>query len=379
MGVMSVATVLVMVLAGFAAVPAGAGDKEVQVIVLFDDEVDKKAIKDIGGKIVREYDYIPGVVVTISSGKIKALEKKDKVDSVAIDAKVTIGVKPPKPGKPDKDPPEQPPQEVPWGIGQIDADEVTLTGSGVKVAIVDTGIDKDHPDLTVAGGVNLINTRKSYDDDNGHGTHCAGIIGALDNDIGVVGVAPGVSLYAVKVLDRRGSGYYSTIIAGIEWAISNEMNVISMSLSGSSDVQALEDACDAARLADIVVVAASGNDNHLWIHYPAAYDSVISVGATDDTNTIAWWSNEGVGLDVVAPGVEILSTYKGGEYKELSGTSMACPHVAGTAALIIENSGSWSPEGVQSILENTATDLGTPLYDTTYGWGLIQADAATTS
>jgi subtilisin len=375
-GVMSIATVLVMVLAAFAAVPTGAGDKEVQVIVLFDDEVDKKTIKDVGGKIIREYEYIPGVVVTLSSGKINALEKKGKVDSVDIDAKVQIAAKGGKPGKPDKpgDEDPQPDEEPSWGYLRIDADDSGQTGLGVKVAVLDTGIDTDHPDLYVAGGVNIFNTRKRYDDDNGHGTHCAGIIAAKDNTIGVIGVSPGVSLYAVKVLNRYGSGSYSTIISGIEWAITNDMDVISMSLSGTSDVQALEDACIEAVNNDVVVVAAAGNQYDNYDAYPASYASVISVGATDSNDDLADFSNINDAMYLVAPGVGITSTYKGGDYRTWDGTSMACPHVAAVAALVIEVSGSdWSVSDVQTIIFNTAEDIGDP---DLFGYGLVDAEDA---
>ena len=243
------------------------------------------------------------------------------------------------------------------------------------MAVLDTGIDKDHPDLVVVDGVNLINTRKSYDDDNGHGTHCAGIIAAIDNEIGVIGVAPGVDLYAVKVLDRRGSGSYSTIIAGIEWAVNNHMDVISMSLSGRTDLQALENACIAAVTAGVVVVAAAGNDYDVYTVYPAAYDSVISVGATDINDDLADFSNIDDSMYLVAPGVGITSTYKGGDYRTWKGTSMACPHVAAVAALVIEVSPSdWEVLDIQTTIFNTAEDeIGD---SSTFGYGIVDAEAA---
>ncbi|MFC2091688.1 S8 family serine peptidase, partial [Elusimicrobiota bacterium] len=159
--------------------------------------------------------------------------------------------KPDKPGKPPKPDPEPDPDPVPsetlpWGIDRIDADtaQSICTGLGIKVAVLDTGIDLDHPDLAanIKGDVNVISSRKSGDDDNGHGTHCAGIIAAIDNEIGVIGVAPQADLYSVKVLDRKGSGYLSDLVEGLDWCIANNIQVISMSLSSPGDNQTFHDA-----------------------------------------------------------------------------------------------------------------------------------------
>ena len=390
---MSVATVLLMVLAGFAAVPSTAADEDVQVIVMFDGNVDEETIKDNGGKIVRKFEYIPGAVVTMKSKDMKSLEKSDKVKSVNKDAIAYATARKDPPGqdkKPPKDPPTPPPEVVPWGVDRIDAEWAweDSTGNEIKVAVVDTGIDDDHPDLTVAGGVNFVWMKgrldsTAWDDDNGHGTHVAGTIAGEDNTEGVIGVAPDASLYAVKVLNKRGSGSYSAIIAGIEWAISNDMNVISMSLSGTFNEPLLEAACTSAMNSGIVVVAASGNAGATTLPYPAAYDSVISVGATSETDALASWSNQGTGLDFVAPGVEILSTWKGGGYNTISGTSMACPHVSGTVALILQINTGWGEDsgvftGVYNLLVSTADAnlWGDDYSMNKYGNGLLDADEA---
>jgi len=198
--------------------------------------------------------------------------------------------------------------------------------------VVDTGIDLTHPDLSVKGGINIINPRKSPADDNGHGTHVAGIIAALDNDFGVVGVAPEASLYAVKVLNRSGIGWTSDIMAGVDWCITEGMDVVNMSLGGGSYISDFQDLCDKAAEAGIAIVAAAGNEGGA-VSYPAAYANVIGVSATDSSDAFASFSNFGIGVDIAAPGVGIYSTYKGGGYTTLSGTSMAAPHVAGTLAL----------------------------------------------
>jgi subtilisin len=280
----------------------------------------------------------------------------------------------------------QPAEVLPWGINRIDAELVWPSGNTanpIKVGIIDTGISNKHPDLlaNIKGGVNTINPFKSWNDDNGHGSHVAGIVAALDNDIGVIGAGPQIDLYAIKVLGASGSGYLSDVIEGIEWAIANNMQVINMSLGAASDIQSFHDAVIAAKNAGIVVVAAAGNSGGA-VSFPAAYPEVIAVSATDDKDLIASWSSRGPEVDLSAPGVNIYSTYKGTGYATLSGTSMAAPHVAGTAALVLNTpvgaydlngNNKWDPDEVQKKLQDTATDLGDSGFDNLYGWGLVNA------
>lgn len=283
-----------------------------------------------------------------------------------------------------------PAQVLPWGIDRIDAELVWPSGNTadpVKVAVVDTGISKDHPDLkaNIKGGVNIINPFKSSDDDNGHGSHVAGIIAALNNNIGVVGAGPAANLYAVKVLDRNGSGFLSDVISGIQWSVANGMKVVNMSLGTSQDIQSMHDAVIAAHNAGVIVVAAAGNSGKAVI-FPAAYPEAIAVSATDQNNQLASFSSRGPEVDLAAPGVNILSTYKGTNYAILSGTSMAAPHVAGSAALVLSAAlinpalcdtitidGKCDPDEVQKKLQDKATDLGTSGFDNLYGWGLVNA------
>lgn len=285
----------------------------------------------------------------------------------------------------------KPAQVLPWGIDRIDAELVWSSGNNadsIKVGIIDTGISKEHPDLreNTKGGVNTINPQKSWDDDNGHGSHVAGIAGALNNTVGVVGAGPLIDLYAIKVLGANGSGFLSDVIEGIQWAIANNMLVINMSLGGS-DVQSMHDAVIAAKNAGIVVVAAAGNNVPGGsVIFPAAYPEVIAVSATDQNNVIASWSSRGPEVDLAAPGVSIYSTYKLTGYAIGSGTSMAAPHVAGSAALVLNTpvglydanaNGAWDPDEVQTKLRATATDLGDAGFDNLYGSGLVNAFAAT--
>jgi len=279
---------------------------------------------------------------------------------------------------------------LPWGIDRIEAEQVwplSNTANPIKVGIIDTGISNRHPDLlaNIKGGVNTIHPFKSWNDDNGHGSHVAGIVAALDNAIGAVGVGPQIDLYAIKALNANGSGYLSDIIEGIEWAIANNMQVINMSFGTALDIQSFHDAVTAAKNAGIVVVAAAGNSGRA-VSFPAAYPETIAVSATDQNNILAPWSNRGPEVDLAAPGVSIYSTYKGTGYATFSGTSMASPHVAGSVALVLNTpvgaydanaNGKWDPDEVQKKLQDRATDLGDAGFDHLYGWGLVNAFAAT--
>ncbi|WP_375545195.1 S8 family peptidase [Niallia taxi] len=237
--------------------------------------------------------------------------------------------------------------EVPTGIQQIQAPALwgKSKGKGMKIAILDTGCDTTHPDLQerIIGGYNFTDDDNSnpdiYTDYNGHGTHVAGTIAAVENANGVVGAAPESSLLIVKVLNGQGSGQYDWIANGIHYAIEQNVDIISMSLGGPDDVQALHDAVKRAVDNQILVVCAAGNegdgrDTTEELGYPAAYNEVISVGSVDFTRSSSEFSNSNREVDLAAPGENILSTYLNGQYARLSGTSMAAPHVTGGLALI---------------------------------------------
>jgi subtilisin family serine protease len=262
-------------------------------------------------------------------------------------------------------------------VVRIDAEYAwgTSTGAGINVAVIDTGIDADHPDLAanIAGGVNYVGKGwwkpadpSKWNDGNGHGTHVAGIIAALGNDIGVVGVAPEASLYAVRVLGNSGSGYVSDIVAALEWAILNDMDICNMSLGTDTDVESLEEACDAAAASGLLLVAAAGNDGGA-VDYPAAYSSVIAVAAVDSSDVRPSWSSYGPEVALAGPGVDVYSTWKGSGYKTISGTSMAAPHVAGTLAL-----------NLSADLCASADDLPPGGIDDYTGCGLVDAGEAAT-
>ncbi len=208
-------------------------------------------------------------------------------------------------------------QQIPYGIDLVQAPPLwpITRGQAVKLAIIDTGIDREHPDLQncYKGGYDFVNGDDDPQDDNGHGTHVAGTIAAADNDFGVVGVAPMVEIYSLKVLDADGNGSNLSLLQAVQWAIDNHMDVISMSLGGEDSSASEMSAFQRARDAGIIAVAAAGNAYDTnpvdGIDYPANYPSVVSVGAIDSDSLVASFSQRGANLDVSAPGVGVLSTY----------------------------------------------------------------------
>ncbi|MBN2488807.1 MAG: S8 family serine peptidase [Methanosarcinaceae archaeon] len=380
--IIGIAMVLMMLMSVTIAFAGSAKDTQTdrkKVIIGFVDrpnQADENMIQGHGGKTRYTYDIINAKAVELPEQAIEHIKKNPRVAYVEEDAEVHALV-----------------DTLPWGVDRIDADlvwniedrasdvmEGGNAGAGVNVAIIDTGIDYNHPDLAgnYKGGIDFVNNDDEPMDDAGHGTHCAGIIAAEDNDAGVVGVAPEANLYAVKVLDASGSGLMSDVVAGIQWAAGKDIDVISMSLGGPSS-DSLKAACDSAYDKGIVVIAAAGNSgaprgrSTTTVDYPGAYDSVIAVSATDSSDVIAYFSSRGPEVEIAAPGVNIYSTYLDGAYATMSGTSMACPHVAGTVALIIASNPSLTNEQVRERLQDTAEDIGDPYL---YGYGLVDAESA---
>ncbi|MGC9130272.1 MAG: S8 family peptidase [Pyrobaculum sp.] len=298
--------------------------------------------------------------------------------------------------------------DVQWNVKMVNAPLVWDTyfatlrdaafGYGVTVAVLDTGIDYKHPELygKVVYCIYTVGTKlykgtnlKNCADRNGHGTHVAGIIAASLDNTGVAGVAPKVRLMAVKVLSDTGSGYYSDIAEGIIESVKAGAKILSMSLGGSADSSVLRDASYWAYQQGAVQVAAAGNsgdgdpatDN---VAYPARYSWVIAVAAVDQNYATPTWSSDGPEVDVAAPGVNILSTYPGGGYAYMSGTSMATPHVTGVVALIqalrlAAGKPMLTPDEVYQVITSTARDIGPPGFDVFTGYGLVDAYAAATA
>ena len=296
-----------------------------------------------------------------------------------------------------------------YGPKLIKCSEAWESGTGSKsvtVAIVDTGIDYTHPDLAsnmwkntgeIPGnlvdddgngfiddyyGMDFILYTGDPKDRNGHGTHCAGIVGAvMNNNEGITGVAQ-VNLMAVKSLSVVGSGSAFSIIEGIEYAANMGADIISMSLGMSMDIPLIETSCIYANSKGSVLIAAAGNDHTDEKHYPAAYDCVVSVSAIDEENQLAEFSNYGNWIDIAAPGVNIFSTLPtypcdltirrgfNEDYDYLSGTSMACPHVSGVAALIKSNNQNWNNDEIKDKLLFSADEIGDEIY---FGNGRVDA------
>lgn len=277
-------------------------------------------------------------------------------------------------------------ETVPAGVSQIRAREAwpSSQGEGVRVAVVDTGIDFKHPDLVAnyRGGVSFVPGAVTPMDDHGHGTHCAGTIAAPINGLGVVGVAPSAYLYAVKVLNSAGSGAFSQIISGIDWCIQNRMHIVSMSLGGGGAPAALQTICNTAWAKGLLIVAAAGNSGPpsspagSTVLFPAKYRNVIAVSAIDSANAIASFSSRGAEVDICAPGVNVLSTTKGGGYGNMSGTSMACPHVSGAAAVVWGAHRFATNEQIWNLLAFHVDNLGPPGWDANFGYGRVNADRA---
>ncbi len=353
--------VLIATLAGGTTGSAQAANPEAApYIIVFKDVIDPVAAAP---GLANAYGLQPGFIYQhalkgmsglVPEGRLIALQHDPRVAYVVEDLERSINV-----------------QTMPTGIQRILADtnpEIDIDGIDdyrvdVDVAVIDTGVDFQQPDLNVVGGVNCyswfpFSTTCSVggDDDHFHGTHVAGTIGALDNGIGVVGVAPGARIWAVKVLSSSGSGYSSQIVAGIDWVAANAatIEVANMSLGGSGFSQAEYDAIQGAVNKGVAFAVAAGNDDDDANNYsPGGFDNVLSVSALADFNglpgggaastcrsdvddTLADFSNWGPEVDITAPGVCILSTYpiEQGSYGTISGTSMASPHAAGALALL---------------------------------------------
>lgn len=269
-----------------------------------------------------------------------------------------------------------------WGMAKIEAPAVWPTQAGARkvvVAIVDTGIYYKHPEFgdRVDPGFDVIHNDFDARDDMMHGTHCAGIVAAgLGDGQGVVGVAPNVSLLAVKVMDEEGMGTFADIAKGIVYAVQRGADVMNLSLGAQNTTYTLKEAITYATKSKTLVVAAMGNEATDSPAYPAAYPGVMAVGATRADDEKAGFSNTGGHISVAAPGHKILSTVLYGKYEAVSGTSMASPHVAGLAALLKSAHPDWTAAQIRARIEATADDLGAPGFDPAYGHGRLNARRA---
>ncbi|MGE5553439.1 MAG: S8 family peptidase [Betaproteobacteria bacterium] len=331
------------------------------------EEEAERILRSLGGRMVKPLPLINGALCEIGqAADLTAVSAHQQVARVDDDLQVTaypLGCWFRNPSAPRPGEQTQPPESVPWGVARIGAPALwdQEEGAGVSVAILDTGVDLNHPDLfpNLAAGVNILNPRRPPMDDNGHGTHVAGIIAAVQNGVGVVGVAPRVRICPVKVLDRQGEGRLSDVVQGLEWCVKQGIRIINLSLGAPEGNPTFAAAVGRVQEAGAVLVAAAGNagPDPDTIGYPARYPQTIAVGATTQADTVADFSSRGAELDLVAPGENIPSTWPGGGYRTLSGTSMAAPHVSGLAALLLAREPGLSPGEVKLRLQESAEQL----------------------
>lgn len=269
-------------------------------------------------------------------------------------------------------------QAVPYGISKVRADLAwsQADGDGVKLCIIDTGMDLDHEDLAsnYVSGVRTIGSG-GPGDQQGHGTHVAGTAAGNLNGNDITGVAPNADIYVAAVFEGRETTT-AAILAGLDWCVDQNAQVANMSYGGSSSAASTEAAYQAAYDAGLVMVAATGNSGTNTISFPARYDTTIAVGGTDINDNLYVGSQRGPEIDITAPGVSVESARNGGGTTTLTGTSMATPHVAGAAAVLLSADPSLSIEEVRSILRSTSVDLGSSGFDTSFGEGRLDVKSA---
>jgi aqualysin 1 len=352
------------VLAGLLSLPAlaGNGNGAGSYIVVLKDAVDPAAVANIhSNKYGAQVDAVwgnalHGYAAVVPNDRVAELRADANVKYVVADGEASASA-----------------QTIPYGIDLVNADSSsTLAGNGsgavsnVNVYVIDTGVDASHPDLNVVQSVNFAKGGGRSGDCNGHGTHVAGTIAAKDDAQGVVGVAPGAPIHAVKVLNCQGSGQWSWIISGINWVTANHGGnaVANMSLGGGAN-QAVDDAVRNSAANGVFYGLAAGNDGANACNQSPARagagtnNGIATVAAIDSASQEASWSNDGPCVDIWAPGVNVLSTWTGGGYNTISGTSMASPHVTGGGALYLSTHSGASPAAVESALSGAAVNAGT--------------------
>ncbi|PMC36605.1 hypothetical protein CJ195_14310 [Bacillus sp. UMB0899] len=328
------------------------------VILLFNEKVDDKIIAENNGTILHTFENIPAVSasfpITVS---LSELEEDHKLKVIVPEKKVEIMS-----------------QSNNWGFDLLEANRFAdnnLTGKNTKIAVIDTGIDTQHEDLRVAGGKSFVSYTDSYNDDNGHGSHIAGIIAALQNNVGITGIAPNANVYSLKAFNQNGEGTTIDLAEAIDYAMEINSDVINLSFEYNTYDPIVEALLNEAYKQNILIVGAAGNSGSA-ISYPAVHSSVIAVGAIENNLKKASFSSTGSALEVVAPGVDINSTWKNNKYNSMSGTSMATAFISGYLAVLKEAHPTASATELRNLLHSNTKDLGKPGKDTSYGYGLVE-------
>jgi subtilisin family serine protease len=417
----SIALSLLLILSPASTIAAGlsppsqppvsqaAPDRLEDVIISFNKapgQAEKNAVTALGGTVKQTFTIIPAISGKLPSQALEALKRNPIVKDMELDLPVYALEYSPAAEL-----------ENSWGVKQINAGLAhesgflgSYSGKHVKVAVIDSGANYNHKDLKASFDPSDLGRDFVQNDDYpmdvyGHGTHVAGTVAAARDGFGVVGVAPEVQIMALRILDDNGVGSESRVIAALQWISDynaahpdDPIRITNNSYGTGSYSSLLNSAFDASAKAGVLHIAAAGNSGNSAgsgdnVIYPAKYASVVAVAATDKNNLRASWSSTGSDVEICAPGVSVLSTwndstsylnpqpfsftgYANDFYKEGSGTSMASPHVAGVAALLMASDPSLSSEDVRQRMNSTALDLGTTGKDTKFGYGLVDAAAA---
>jgi len=368
--------VLIISLLLFCASWNEANADQKAFIVVFDQsisEIQKEAvINQFGGIIAKDLKIINGKAIILDEAKAFDFSKSPGVMRLTIDGFIQLD----SPIKPKTV--TQLTQVVPWGVQATGSESLgKIVTTKVDVAIMDTGIDLEHPDLkdNIVGGINIVDPSVPPMDIDGHGTQVAGIVAGVNNKTGVLGVAPKASLHPVCVFRKSGNSapiaFYSDIIAGLEWCAANRMKVVNISFGSYVDDPNIREAVAKAISAGVVIVASAGNNGSSNPFFPASYPDVIAVSAVDNKGNVADWSNFGPDIDLTAPGVDILTTSPQGKYIELSGTDFSAPHVTGAMALALAVN--IKPQKAIEILFDKTLDAGNSGKDDYYGYGTVDA------
>lgn len=347
-----------------------------QFIVVYSNEDGKQAVLENSTVVLHEFNTIPAVAATLKNAELKELVADPNI--ALIEPNVTLRLT-----DTDFRAVSSPEEHAHWNFQAVHPTKMWkegYTGAGVKVAVIDSGIFP-HPELSIAGGISTVGYTSQYTDDNGHGTHVAGIIAAKYNGTVMAGIAPDAQLYAVKAMDHNGYGTLQDVLEGLEWAIENDMDIINLSLGTTEDSDLLREMVDRAYDEGIIIVGSAGNDQEeLPLHthtvnYPAKYESVIAVAAVNASNVRGFFSSVGAEVEVAAPGVDIVSTYLNENgingYAIASGTSQAAPHVTGMIALLKQKYPYMSNTQLRKEIGKYAVDIGSPGRDDEFGYGSV--------